>query len=245
MADQRIVDFVKPRWCTIRLATAHDQHLAINETFGTFAAFRESNPTGNKWFHFLIMPRDVDSGQFWLFSKAAQGGSGELVSAPDGARDLRQERLTGELWQCFAITPLASYDRDRMVRLTCVRDGRVVSTRWTGRRFSGTSPKATISRSFTSATRTDPDADGPRDRGHQRQHGPRSLEGRRLQRHAGGGGDAATRGVDATDPFPFVDDTYPLGWRMRKSPYYLLTRRCFWKKVKAKSSPPPARRSRS
>ncbi len=44
MADQRIVAFVKPRWCTIRPATAPDQYLAIDQTIGTFAAFRESNP---------------------------------------------------------------------------------------------------------------------------------------------------------------------------------------------------------
>ncbi|MGH6920064.1 MAG: hypothetical protein ACREJ0_20445, partial [Geminicoccaceae bacterium] len=124
MADQRIVEFVKPRWCTLRLAMAHDQYLAINQTFATFAAFRESNPAGNKWFHFLIVPRDLDSSQFWLFSKAAQGGRGELVTAPGGDRNLRQWQLTGELWQCFDLTPLASYDRDRMVRLTCVQDGR-------------------------------------------------------------------------------------------------------------------------
>jgi hypothetical protein len=35
-------------------------------------------------------------------------------------------------------------------------------------------------------------------------------------------------------PFPFVDDTHTLGRRMRETPYYLLIRRCFWKKVKAK-----------
>lgn len=90
MADQRIVEFVRPRWCTIRLATAHDQYLAINQSFGTFAAFRENNPADNKWFHFLSIPRNVASGQFWLFSKAAQGGSGELVTAPEGDRNLRQ-----------------------------------------------------------------------------------------------------------------------------------------------------------
>jgi hypothetical protein len=38
-------------------------------------------------------------------------------------------------------------------------------------------------------------------------------------------------------PFPFVEDSYTLGRRMLESPYYLLTRRCCWKKVKSHEFP--------
>jgi len=239
MADQRIVDFVKPRWCTIRLATAHDQYLAINQTFGTFAAFRENNPAANKWFHFLMIPRDVDSGQFWLFSKAAQGGSGELVTAPGGDRNLRQWQLTGELWQCFDITPLPSYDQDRMVRLTCVKDDRVVSTRWEpGQAFlwdftegdeqqmlhlgdAGPIPMPTVPEIEGTSGSMDRDllkVEGFNETEVVEETPPRVVSTQLI-------------------PFPFVHDTYTLGRRMRETPYYLLTRRCFWKKVKSQEFP--------
>lgn len=95
----------------------------------------ETSPAASDWFQFLIIPRDVGRSEFWLFSKAAQGGSGELVTAPEGNRDLRQWAFTGKSWQCFDITPLPSYDRDRMVRLSLVDDSRVVSTRWSSQAF--------------------------------------------------------------------------------------------------------------
>jgi hypothetical protein len=238
MADQRIVEFVKSRWCTIRLATALDQYLAINQTFGTFAAFRENNPVANKWFHFLIIPRDVDSGQFWLFSRAAQGGSGELVTAPGGEHNLRQWQLTGELWQCFDITPLASYDQDHKVRLTCVEDGRVVSTRWDGQAFlwnftegdeqqmlrlgeAGPIPMPTVPEIEGTSGSMDRDllkVESFDDTQALEKTPPRVVSTQLI-------------------PFPFVNDTYPLGRRMRETPYYLLTRRCFWKKVKAREFP--------
>jgi hypothetical protein len=246
MADQRIVDFVKPRWCTLRLATAPDQYLAINQTFGTFAAFRESDPGGNKWFHFLIMPRDVGSGQFWLFSKAAQGGSGELVTAKGGGRDLGQWQLTGEPWQCFDITPLPSYDRDRMVRLTCVADDRVVSTRWDGQAFLWEFAEGDQQQML-----------------HLGDAGPipmptvREIEGTSgsMDRDLLQVDDIEGTGVLATTPprvvstqlipFPFVDDNYTLGRRMRETPYYLLTRSCFWQRRTRRCTPPPATRRKS
>ena len=244
MTDQRILDFVKPRWCTIRLATAQDQYLAINQTTGTFAAFRENNPRANKWFHFLIIPRDAASGQFWLFSKAAQGGSGELVTAPGGDRNLRQWQLNAEwhkpheFWQCFDITSLPSYDRDRMVRLSCVADDRLVSTRWDGQAFlwdrtegdeqqmlhlgdAGPIPMPTI-----------PDIEGT--------SGSMDRDLLKVEDFDD------TQVVEKTPPrvvatrliaFPFVNDNYTLGRRMRETPYYLLTRSCFWKKVKSKEYP--------
>jgi hypothetical protein len=104
--DQRVVDFVGDKWCMFRLATASDQYLAINQTTGVLAAFREDAPKENQWFHFLIVPRDGRRNQFWIYSREAQGGAGELVSQKSG---LRQWRFEGGFWQCFEITPLPSY----------------------------------------------------------------------------------------------------------------------------------------
>jgi len=238
MADQRIVDFVKPRWCTFRLTTAHDQFLAINKTTGTFASFRENNPAASEWFHFLILPRDVDRGQFWLFSRAAQGGSGELVTASDRDGKLQQWQLTGDTWQCFEITPLADYGRNRMVRLTCVADSRVVSTRWDGPAFLWRLEDGDDQQIL-----------------HLGDAGSIKLPEMPIIESTGGTKDRDLLKVESFDdtqvveqtpprvasaqliPFPFVNDTYSLGQRMRDTPYYLLTRHSFWKKVKAREFP--------
>jgi hypothetical protein len=50
--DQRVVDFVGDKWCMFRLATS----IAINQTTGVLAAFREHAPKANQWLHFLIVP---------------------------------------------------------------------------------------------------------------------------------------------------------------------------------------------
>jgi hypothetical protein len=236
MADQRVVDFVRPRWCLIRLATASDQYLAINQTFGTFASFSEANPGANDWFKFLIIPRDVGRNEFWLFSKAAQSGSGELVS--DSHRGLAQWGFEGKDSQCFNITPLASYDKDRMVRLTVVSDDRVVSTRWSAQAFlwnltdgdkqqmlhlvdGGPIPMPTV-----------PDIEGV----------PGNMDRELLRVDSFD----ATEVVETTPPrvvatelipFPFVQESYTHGRQMRETPYYLMTRRCFWKKVKSREFP--------
>ncbi len=238
MADQRIVEYIKSRWCTLRLTTAHDQYLAINKTFGSFASFREDNPAADKWFHFLIIPRDVDRGQFWLFSKAAQGGSGELVTASDRDAKLQQWQLTGDTWQCFEITPLADYNRNRTVRLTCVADSRVVSTRWDGEAFLWRLEDGDDQQIL-----------------HLGDAGPIRLPAMPIIEGTGGSMDRDLLKVESFDgtqvveqttprvvssqliPFPFVDDTYTLGRRMLETPYYLLTRRCFWKKVRAREFP--------
>lgn len=229
--DQRIVDFVGDKWCMFRLATATDQYLAINKTTGVFAAFQEPAPKASPWFQFLIVPRDVRRNQFWLFSRAAQGGAGELVSQKSG---LRQWGYEGGLWQCFEITSLPSYAKDRMVRLTLVDDSQVVSTRWSSPVFlfaltpGDKQQMLHLEGAEAIALPKLPEIDGP----------PGTLD-REMLKVENFNGDGV---LDVTPPrvaaaqlvaFPFVKDTYTRGRQMRETPYYLLTRRCFWKKVQS------------
>jgi hypothetical protein len=233
--DQRIVDFVADKWCVLRLATATDQYLAINQTTGIFAAFPERAPKKSHWFHFLIVPRDVHRNQFWLFSRAARGGAGELVSQQSG---LRQWRFEGGLWQCFEITPLMSYAKNRMVRLTLVADSKAVSTRWSSAAFlwelteSDKQQMLHLEGADAITLPTLPEIDcNP---------GETDKEMLKVESFDGAGVlDVTPKRVAAAQlvAFPFVTDTYTPGRQMRETPYYLLTRRCFWKKVKSREYP--------
>ena len=206
--DQRVVDFVGDKWCMFRLATS----IAINQTTGVLAAFREHAPKANQWLHFLIVPRDVRRNQFWLLSREAQGGAGELVSQKSG---LRQWRFEGGFGQCFEITPLPSSARDRMVRLTLVDDSsHVVSTRWSSPAFLwGLTPgheqqMLHLEGAEAIAVPKLPEIDGT----------PGSMD-RDMLKVESFEGDGV---LDVTPPrvvaaqlvaFPFVKDTYPQGGR--------------------------------
>lgn len=144
----------------------------------------------------------------------------------------------GKLWQCFDITPLPSYDRDRMVRLRCVQDDRVVSTRGDGQAFLWDLTEGDNQQML-----------------HLGDAGPIPMPTVPVIEGTGGSMDRDLLKVDGFNetevveetpprvvstqliPFPFVHDTYTLGRRMRETPYYLLTRRCFWKKVKSQEFP--------
>lgn len=256
MSDNPILALTQGYWCTLKLNTATDQHLAINQTTGVLGSFRKNNPNEGddaKWFKFLIVPRNVNKNQYWLFSQAAQNGSGELVSRLGSSGlgqwgfedkndnkdddEIDNKNAVAKLWQVFQIVPLDTFGGDGKVVIRIVEDDRAISTRWDAATFLWDYEEGDnqqwlhIHRAEVSKMPKVPIIEGE----------PGQLD-RELLKVGGfnqpGANDVVLR---KTEPrivgaqhisFPRVKDDYGMGRKMKETPYYLLTHTCFWRLTK-------------
>lgn len=234
MTTQSILDLTLRHWCTLKLHTATDQHLAINQTTGALASFRKNNPNEGddaKWFKFLIVPCNIEKGEFWLFSQGAQNGAGELVSRWR-SNELGQWGFENEKWQVFQIIPLDTFDKDGKVAIRIVEDDRAISTRWDAAAFLweylGYDDQQWLH--IRKAERC-PMPEIPKIEG---ELGQLDRELLKVEGYDSGVVRETEPRVVGTQlvSFPRVADNYSRGRQMKETPFYLLTHTCYWRLVK-------------
>jgi hypothetical protein len=216
-------DVLLKNWVLLQLGTATDQFVAINKSNGQACSFRSSNPKAEGWFHWLIV-RASDRNRYWLFNRLAQGASGECLALPHGTNVFGQWRFIGEPRQTFEIRR-----RDGgSITLICEANHEALSTRWDRPTFTwGYLPgddqqKLRIVAADPLQLPQIPALDGE----------PGALDRDLLKVDSFDGGitqQTPRRMVGAElVAFVSVDDGWPIGDRMRDSPYYLLTRETYW-----------------
>lgn len=256
MPHTSILALTQGYWCTLKLNKATDQYLAINQTTGVLASFRKNNPNEGedaKWFKFLIVPRNAKKNQYWLFSLAAQNGSGELVSRL-GSNGLGQwgfedkndnkfedkndnEKANAKLWQVFHIEPQDTFDKDGKVVIRLVEDDRAISTRWDAATFLWDYEKGD-NQQWLHIQRAEacPMPMAPLTKGvpGQLDRDELKVSGFNLSCENDGVVRETKPRVVGTQliSFPRVKDDFSMGRKMKETPYYLLTHTCFWRLTK-------------
>lgn len=217
------VDFIH-NWCLIEFKTASDQHLAIHPVNGKAVGFSKTQDFDD-FYKWHIVRKSENENSYWLFNKGAQNGSGELLTLPDGMTDFGQWKFTGEPRQTFE---LREREKDYYT-LICKSNRQALSTRWNAPAFTwdqNDTDDAQLVRfvPYESISNIPALEEGDGDPGSHdlellalksfdiapMRETPRRLVG------------------SALVAFPLVHDDWSLGERMKRSPYYLLKRECYW-----------------
>lgn len=216
-------DVFLKNWVLLQTRTATDQFIAINKTSGQAWSFRSDNPEAEGWFHWLIV-KAPDGNRHWLFNRLAQGGSGECLALPKGTNVFGQWKFLDEPRQRFEIRRRD----DGSITLICEENHEALSTRWDRPTFTwGYIPEDDQQKlGIVAAERLDlpeiPEIEG--------EPGALDRDLLKVEAFVGGVVEETPRRIVGAELIAFtsVDDGWPIGDRMKYSPYYLLTRETHW-----------------
>jgi hypothetical protein len=224
--DERLLKHISSYWVLLQPDTAEDQFLAINKTSGMLWSFNTRTPAAEDWYKWLVLPRNAEGSEFWIFNKAAQGGSGELLTCRgdglgqwgfhDGEDQIWELRLREDHGLLPKVTLISKQNREALQTWWDARQGlRAYNPIVKEQKLRvGTGGELTVPVS--------PAIDGE----------PGQID-RELLTINGFDGPATASTPWRTVgwqliPFPFVEDGWSIGEQMNLSPYYLMVRDCRW-----------------
>jgi hypothetical protein len=210
-------------WVLLQTRMATDQFIAINKSNGQAWSFRSDTPKAEGWYHWLIVPAP-DGNRHWLFNRLAQGGSGECLALPQGTNVFGQWKFIGEPRQTFEIRRRD----DGSVTLICEENHEALSTRWDQPTFTwGYTPDDDQQKLGIVAAEP---LDLPPIPAIEGEPGALDRDLLRVDSYEGHVIEETPRRMVGAELIPFtgVNDGWPIGDRMRYSPYYLLTREAYW-----------------
>jgi hypothetical protein len=217
------VDFMR-QWCLIEYKTASDQHLAIQPVNGKAVGFSRTRGFDD-FYQWLIVRVSENENSYWLFNKGAQAGAAELLTLPAAMTDFGQWKFTGEARQTFEL-------RERggaYYTLICKFNRQALSTRWNAPAFTWDQDE-TDDAQLVRFVAYEPISNVPALKEGDGNPGSHDLEQLKLESFDQAPVRETPRRLVGTAlvAFPFVHDDWSLGERMRRSPYYLLKRECYW-----------------
>jgi hypothetical protein len=218
-----MADFVH-HWCLIEYKTASDQHLAIHPGNGKAVGFSRTGGFDD-FYKWLIIRVSENENSYWLFNKGAQEGGAELLTLPETMTDFGQWKFTGEDRQTFEL-------RDRgggYYTLICKFNRQALSTRWNAPAFTWNQNDADDAQ-MVRFVADEPISNIPSLEKGDGNPGSHDLEQLTVESFDQAPVRETARRLVGTAlvAFPFVHDDWTLGEQMKRSPYYLLKRECYW-----------------